>query len=103
MVPEEKSKASDDDLRIRGIFNSALPKTEKKNSLRFIIHPHLGDVTKRDHLRTALGFRYGLTKAWEAMAEADAYFTHGLNRVVFLTKKDFPPCISEPSIISARR
>ncbi|HLP25661.1 MAG TPA: hypothetical protein VK477_08290, partial [Acidobacteriota bacterium] len=70
-------KATDDDLRIRGIFNSALPGTEKKHSLRLIVHPHLGDLTKRDHLRTALGLRYGLTSRWEATAETDAYFTHG--------------------------
>ena len=42
-VPDEKTKASDDDLRIQGVFDSALPRTEKKNSLRFIVHPHLGE------------------------------------------------------------
>src|SRR5262245_48640235 len=47
--------ATDDDLRIQGIFNSALPGTEKKNSLRLILHPHLGDLTNSDYLRTDLG------------------------------------------------
>ena len=88
-VPEEKGKASDDDLRIRGIFDSALPRTEKKSSLRFIVHPHLGDLTKRDHLRTALGFRYGLTQDWEASAEVDSYFTHGLKKGSFFSESGF--------------
>lgn len=74
----KSEKATDDDLRIQGIFNSALPGTEKKSSLRLIVHPHLGDLTKRDEIRTALGIRYGLTSRWEATAETDAYFTHGL-------------------------
>lgn len=87
--PEEKTKASDDDLRIRGVFDSALPRTEKKNALRLIVHPHLGDVTKRDHIRTALGFRYGLTQEWEASVEADAYFTHGLKKGSFFDEKGF--------------
>lgn len=71
-------KATDDDLRIQGIFNSALPGTEKKSSLRFIVHPHIGDLTKRDEIRTALGFRYGFTSRWEGTIDTDAYFTHGL-------------------------
>ncbi len=76
--PAKVQKATDDDLRIQGIFNSALPGTERKSSLRLIVHPHLGDLTKRDEIRTALGIRYGLTANWEATAETDAYFTHGL-------------------------
>ncbi len=80
---------SDDDLRIRGVFDSTLPRTEKKNSLRFILHPHLGDLTKRDHLRTALGFRYGLTSRWEAQVESDAYFTHGVRHGGFFDESGF--------------
>lgn len=83
--PPGKEKATDDDLRIRGVFETALPKTEKKHSLRLILHPHLGDLTERDHLRTAVGFRYGLTKDWEATIEADSYFTHGLKRGGFFS------------------
>ena len=82
-------KPSDDDLRVRGIFNSVLPRTEKKNSLRLIVHPHLGDLTKRDNLRTALGFRYGITTRWEATAEADAYFSHGLKGKSFFEESGF--------------
>lgn len=82
-------KATDNDLRIQGIFNSALPGTEKKNSLRLILHPHLGDLTKRDHIRSALGLRYGLTTRWEATAETDSYFTHGLKKGGFFEQAGF--------------
>lgn len=87
--PASPAKASDDDLQIRGVFNSVLPKTERKNALRLIVHPHLGDLTKRDHIRTALGFRYGITKQWEATLEADAYFTHGLRHGGFFEDSGF--------------
>lgn len=82
-------KANDDDLRIQGIFNSALPGTEKKSSLRLIVHPHLGDLTKRDEIRTALGFRYGFTARWEGTIESDAYFTHGLKNGRFFERSGF--------------
>lgn len=72
------SPATDDDLRIRGVFETSLPNTERKHSLRLILHPHLGDLSERDHLRTALGFRYGLNENWEATAEVETFFTHGL-------------------------
>jgi len=83
------TRPTDDDLRIQGVFNSVLPRTEKKSSLRLIVHPHLGDLTKRDHLRTALGFRYGFTSLWEATAEADAYFSHGLKKKAFFNETGF--------------
>jgi hypothetical protein len=81
------AKATDDDLRIRGVFDSALPRTEKKNSLRLVVHPHLGDLWEHTHLRTALGLRYGLTARWEATTEMDAYFSHGLRNRGFFEEK----------------
>jgi hypothetical protein len=89
--PETPSaaKPSDDDVQIKGVFNSVLPKTERKNALRFIVHPHLGDLTKRDHIRSALGFRYGITTRWEATIESDAYFTHGLKKGGFFQDSGF--------------
>ena len=59
---EPPSKATDDELRIRGIFDSALPGTERKNSLRLIVHPHFGDLHARDFLRVPLGLRYGVNE-----------------------------------------
>ena len=88
-TPSASETPSDDDLRVRGIFNSVLPRTEKKHSLRLIVHPHMGDLTKRDHLRTALGFRYGITTRWEATVEADAFFSHGLKNKKFFEDSGF--------------
>jgi hypothetical protein len=84
-----KATASDNDLQIKGVFNSVLPRTERKNALRFIVHPHLGDLTKRENLRTAVGFRYGITSRWEASIEADAYFSHGLKDKSFFEDSGF--------------
>lgn len=86
---EEPARATDDDLRIRGIFESALPGTERKSSLRLIVHPHLGDFRERDYLRTALGFRYGLTAHWETTAETDWYFSHGVKNVSLFREYGF--------------
>jgi hypothetical protein len=74
----KKPISSDTDLRIQGIFTTALPRTEPKNSLKLIVHPHFGDIVKKDHIRTAVGLRYGLTNNLEATVEVDTYFTHGL-------------------------
>ena len=71
-------KISDDELRIRGVFDTALPGVEKKNRLKLIIHPHFGDLHRRDYLRVPLGVRYGLTQNWEITGEVEAYFAHGL-------------------------
>lgn len=83
----EPAKATDNDLRMRGVFDSALPGTERKNSLRLIVHPHFGDFTKIDHIRTAVGIRYGVTRQLEATAEVDTYFSHGLKKESFFEEK----------------
>lgn len=79
--PAGQSKLSDDQLRIRGVFNTALPGTEKKNSLRFIFHPHFGDFTRKDYLRIPVGLRYGLTDNWEVTGEVEGYVSHGFGDV----------------------
>jgi hypothetical protein len=84
-----KAPATDNEIRIQGIFNSALPHTEKKNSLRLIVHPHLGDLWDKDYLRTDLGVRYGITSHWEATAEAETYFSHGLGSQNFFSESGF--------------
>lgn len=84
---EPGQPVSDDDLRIEGIFDSALPRTEPARSLRLIVHPHLGDLRRSDFLRTALGLRYGLTERWEAVTEVDWFFSHGLKASPLLERK----------------
>ena len=80
-LPAQVDTLPDDDLRIRGIFNSSLPGTEQKHGLRLLFHPHLGDLSRRDFLRIPLGLRYGLTQNWEVTGEAETYISHGLGDV----------------------
>jgi hypothetical protein len=80
---ESEEKISDTALRVPGIFNSVLPGTEEKNKLKFILHPHLGDISKRDYIRTDLGLSYGLTKRWDVMTKTRFYFGHGLKNASF--------------------
>ncbi|WP_438479146.1 hypothetical protein [Oleiharenicola lentus] len=84
-----EKEVPDDDLRIRGIFNSNLPGTEKKHSLRFIFHPHLGDLINEDYLRTPMGARYGITQQWEVSGEVETYFSHGLGDEKFFDRFGF--------------
>lgn len=70
-----------DDPNIHGIFDTELPRTEWRHSLRLIFHPHFGDFTQRDHLRIPSGVRYGFTEHLEATLEADGYVSHGLGDV----------------------
>lgn len=85
--PAPTTTVSDDDLRIEGVFDSALPRTEPSRSARLIVHPHLGDLRRSEFLRTALGLRYGLTERWEAVTEVDWFFSHGLKASPLLERK----------------
>lgn len=71
--PEDKSLR-----KVEGIFNTDLPKTEKKGRIRFIIHPHLGDFTRRPYVRVPLGIRWGVNDHVEFSATVEPYFEHGL-------------------------
>lgn len=75
---DSSSGATDDELRIRGIFDSALPGTERKNSLRLIVHPHFGDLSQRDYVRMPVGLRYGVNERLELTGETETFFAHGL-------------------------
>ncbi len=75
---EIASKKSDDDLRIRGVFDSNLPNTERKYALKILLHPHFGDLHRHQYLRIPLGLRYGMSDRWEVSAEGETYFSHGL-------------------------
>lgn len=83
------TKVSDDELRIRGIFDTALPGVEKKNRLKLIIHPHFGDLHRKDYIRTPVGLRYGLTQDWEITGEVESYFSHGLGDEQFFNRAGF--------------
>lgn len=85
--PEQK--VSDDELRIQGVFNSALPGVEKKNRLKLIVHPHFGDFHRKDYLRMPVGLRYGLTQNWEITGEVETYFSHGFGDEKFFDRSGF--------------
>lgn len=87
--PPVETKVSDDDLRLRGVFDTALPGTEQKNRLKLIVHPHFGDLHRKDYLRTPVGLRYGLSKRWEVTGEVEMYFSHGLGDEQFFERKGF--------------
>jgi hypothetical protein len=71
--------ADDQSLRkISGIFDTDLPKTEKKGRVRFLVHPHLGDFTRRPYIRVPFGVRWGATDDLEFSATVEPYFQHGL-------------------------
>jgi hypothetical protein len=64
---------------------------EKKNRLKLIIHPHFGDLHRRDYLRMPLGLRYGLTQNWEITGEVEAFFAHGLGDIPFFHQEGHSP------------
>jgi hypothetical protein len=64
--------------KISGIFDTDLPKTERKGSIRFILHPHLGDFTRRSYVRIPLGIRWGVNDHVEFSATIEPYIQHGL-------------------------
>lgn len=76
--PIERGSSSDDDLKVRGVFESNLPNTEKKHALKMSLHPHFGDLHRHNHLRVPVGFRYGMSENWELGAEVETYLDHGL-------------------------
>jgi len=71
---------ADDDLKMKGVFESNLPGTERKHSLRVIFHPRIGDLQRYDHMRVPMGLRYGLNSQWELLGEVEGYFAHGLGK-----------------------
>jgi hypothetical protein len=67
----------DDELVLDDVFQSHLPTTLKKYSLRLSVHPRLGDWQNNDHMRLATVLRYGLTDNCELSAGSNLYFSHG--------------------------
>lgn len=63
--------------KINGIFDTELPKTERKGTVRFIVHPHLGDFTSRSYVRVPLGVRWGVNDHVEFSATVEPYFGLG--------------------------
>lgn len=85
----DDSKVSDGDMQIEGVFNSALPGTEKKNRLKLLFRPHFGDFHRKDYLRVPLALRYGLTDNWDITGGMEGYFSHGLGEVNWMDEYGF--------------
>ncbi len=66
-----------DDVNFRGIFDSPLPGTENRHSLKMTFHPHFGDFHRHDSLRVPIGFKYGLNDRWELSSAVETFVDHG--------------------------
>lgn len=64
--------------KISGIFDTDLPKTARKGSVRLLIHPHLGDFTSRNYVRVVPGIRWGVNDHVELSTLVEAYLDHHL-------------------------
>lgn len=87
--PAPAQSGSDDRFNIRGIFESLLPNTEDKYTLRVTLRPHVGDLVRKDMLRLPIGFRYGLSDRLEGRIEFESYIAHGLGDVAFANEIGF--------------
>ncbi|AOS45492.1 hypothetical protein Verru16b_02573 [Lacunisphaera limnophila] len=63
--------------RIRGLFDFDLPTIDPPGTIKLTLHPHVGDLFRRDTMRLDTGFRWAINDRLEISPEAAAYFTHG--------------------------
>ncbi len=63
--------------KVRGLFDFDLPDIDPPGTIKLTIHPHLGDLIRRDYMRVDTGFRWALRENFEINPEAAVYFTHG--------------------------
>lgn len=73
----EPAESSDDNLNIRGVFDSTLPNTLRKYAFKVSLHPHFGDFHRHDSFRIPLDIRYGLTSRLEMSLGAESFVDHG--------------------------
>ncbi len=64
--------------RVRGLFDFDLPDIDPPGTMKLILHPHFGDLVRRDYMRVDGGVRWALSHRFEISPEASVYFTHGL-------------------------
>lgn len=64
--------------RVRGLFDVDLPRLDPPGTVKLLLRPHFGDLTRRDYLRTEVGFRWAVNDRLELTSEATTYFSHGL-------------------------
>jgi hypothetical protein len=64
--------------RIRGLFDFDLPNIDAPGTIKLTLHPHFGDLARRDYMRVDTGFRWTINDRFEISPEAAVYFNHGL-------------------------
>lgn len=64
--------------RVRGLFDFDLPDIDPPGTMKLILHPHFGDLVRRDYMRLDGGVRWAISRRFEVSPEASIYFTHGL-------------------------
>jgi hypothetical protein len=60
--------------RARGIFDYILPETQERRTWRFSLHPRVGDLINRDHVRLPMTLTYGFSEHTEGEFGLDPYF-----------------------------
>jgi hypothetical protein len=63
--------------RIGGLFTGDLPHLDPPGTMKVIVHPHFGDLVRRDYMRVETGLRWALNENFDITGEAAVYFTHG--------------------------
>lgn len=63
---------------IRGLFDFDLPSIDPPGTMTLVLHPHLGDLIRRDYMRMEGGIRWAINDHFEIRPEASVFFTHGL-------------------------
>lgn len=63
--------------KVRGLFDFDLPDIDPPGTVKLTLHPHLGDLVRRDYMRVDTGFRWAINDHFEISPEAAVYFTHG--------------------------
>ncbi len=63
--------------KVRGLFDFDLPDIDPPGTVRVTVHPHLGDLVRRDYMRVDTGLRWAVNENFEINPEAAVYFTHG--------------------------
>jgi hypothetical protein len=63
---------------IRGLFDFDLPTIDPPGTMKLILHPHFGDLVRKDYMRVEGGVRWAINDHFEIRPEGTIYFTHGL-------------------------
>src|SRR6478735_2834793 len=64
-------------VRIPGMLGFDLPEIDPPGTVKLILHPHFGDLIRRDYIRVDGGFRWAINDHFELSPGARVYLTHG--------------------------